>query len=133
MKRFWFLALTLSTLLVFSCGPYRPGVNKEPMQEREKIILLDHGLTYYLNVVKQGVSRLPGGQLQIKLEMENRLDTDVWTDIQVIFRGEDGFEVEKTDWQPFLFHRRTVTLFQTNSIAATAADYRILIRNAKSV
>ena len=133
MKRFGCLAFLFVGLLLMSCGPYRPGVNKAPMQEKEKIILLDHGLTSYLNVVKQGVSRLPGGQLQVKLEMENEEDKDVWTDIQVIFRGEDGFELEKTDWQPFLFHRRTTTLFQQNSLNPSAADYRILIRNAKSV
>ncbi len=126
------IVLTLATLGILSCGPYRPGVNAVPMQEKEKVILLDHGMTYYLNVVKQGASRLPGGQLQVKIEMENEEDKDVWTDIQVVFRGTDGFDLEKTDWEPFLFHRRTVTMFEKNSLNPMAADYRILIRNAKS-
>lgn len=114
------------------CGrPYKPDVNRAPMQEKEKVILLDHGLTYYLNVVKQAANRLPGGQLQLKMEIENEEDTDVWVDIQVIFRGEDGFEVEKTDWEPFMFHRREVMTIQKNSLNPTAADYRVLIRNTK--
>jgi hypothetical protein len=126
------IAVAAALILIAACGPYKPGVNQAAMQEKEKIILLDHGLTYYLNVVKQGAARLPGGQLQVKLEMENEEDKDVWTDVQVIFRGADGFELEKTDWQPFMFHRRTVTLFQQNSLNTAAADYRVLIRNAKS-
>jgi hypothetical protein len=130
MKRFALLGILL--VAAVSCGrPYRPGVNASPLQEKEKVLLLDHGMTYYLNVVKHASSRLPGGQLQVKLEMENEEDKDVWTDVQVIFRGEDGFEIEKTDWEPFLFHRRTVTLFQRNSLNPQASDYRILIRNAK--
>ncbi|MFH1262843.1 MAG: hypothetical protein V1495_05305 [Pseudomonadota bacterium] len=126
------VAFAVVSFLALACGPYKPGVNTAPMQEKEKIVLLDHGLTYYLNFVKEGISRLPGGQLQVKLEVENKRDKDVWTDVQVIFRGEDGFEIEKTDWQPFLFHRRTVTLYQQNSLNTGAADYRILIRDAKS-
>jgi hypothetical protein len=130
MKRFTVLAVLM--LLAVACGrPYRPGVNPTPIQESEKVLLLDHGMTYYLNVVKHASSRLPGGQLQVKLEMENEEDKDVWTDVQVIFRGADGFEMEKTDWEPFLFHRRTVTLFQRNSLNTQAMDYRILIRNTK--
>lgn len=125
----------LAFVLIFSivsCGrPYRPGVTSDAPQEKEKILLLDHGLTYYFNVVKQGVSRTPGGQLLVKVDIENEENKDVWCDVQVAFRGADGFEVEKTDWQPMLFHRRTVTTIQRNSLSTQVADYRILIRNTK--
>jgi hypothetical protein len=127
-------ALLIITLAfsIAACGrPYRPDTAKDAPQEKEKILLLDHGLTYYFNIVKQGISRTPGGQLVVKVDIENEENKDVWTDVQVIFKGSDGFEVEKTDWQPQLFHRRTVTTLQKNSIDARAADYRILIRNAK--
>jgi len=125
-----FIGVTL--LVTTGCsGPYKPKPSADALQEKEKVLLLDHGLTYYLKVVKQGANQLPGGQLQVKLEVENEEDKDVWTDVQVIFRGEDGFEVEKTNWEPILFHRRTVTSFQRNSLNPKAADYRILIRNTK--
>jgi hypothetical protein len=128
----WTLALIGLTLFVASCGrPYRPDTAKDAPQESEKVLLLDHGLTYYFNIVKQKADRLPGGQLQVKVDIENEEDKDVWTDVQVVFRAEDGFEVEKTDWEPVMFHRRTITSFQKNSLNAKAADYRIMIRNAK--
>lgn len=113
------------------CGPYKPDVNKSPMQETEKVILLDHGLTYYINIVKQKANRLDGGQLEVKMELQNEEDKDVWVDIQTIFRDKDGFELEKTDWEPIMLHRRTVTSFKKNSLNPAAADYRVLIRNIK--
>jgi hypothetical protein len=129
MKRLAILVLLLS---VAACGrPYRPGVTSDAPQEKEKILLLDHGLTYYFNVVKSAASRLPGGQLQVKVDIENEEDKDVWCDVQVVFKGQDGFELEKTGWQPLMFHRRAITSIQKNSINAMAADYRIEIRNAK--
>ncbi len=133
-RQFMITTIFIFTLLLWlsGCGgPYRPGTQKAPLQDKEKVVLLDHGLTYYLNVVKSGVARSSGGLLVVKLEMENEEDKDVWVDIQVIFKGEDGFEVEKTEWEPFLFHRRTVTTFQKNSLNPAAADYRILVRNIK--
>jgi uncharacterized protein YcfL len=125
------LLMTLAAFLILGCGPYRASTHKDPLQETEKIVMLDHVLTRYLNIVKQGANRLPGGQLQVKVEMENEENDDIWTDIKVIFRGQDGFELESTDWEPFMFHRRTVTTFKRNSLNAAAADYRILIRNIR--
>ena len=118
--------------MVVACGrPYKPSATSDAPQETEKILLLDFVLTRYLNVVKQAANRLPGGQLQVKVDIENEENKDVWCDVQVIFRGEDGFEVEKTNWQPQLFHKRTVTTIARNSLSPSAADYRILIRNVK--
>ncbi len=131
MKHLGILLSVLVVLSVLSCGPTRPGVKASPFQEKEKIVLLDRTLSFFLNVVKHTSNRLPGGQLEVKMEMENEENDDVWTDIQIIFKGADGYEVEKTDWEPFLFHRRKVTLFQKNSLSAQAADYRVLIRHVK--
>ncbi len=126
------LLVLLLLVSIAACGrPYRPGISVNTPQEKEKILLLDHGLTYYLKVVKQGVTRAPGGQLIVKVDMENEEDTDVWCDVRVNFRGEDGFQVETTDWQPLLFHRRAVTSIQKNSISPQVADYRVEIRNVK--
>lgn len=131
MRRFAFVLIGVFSLLL-ACGrPYRPDVTRNAPQEKEKIMLLDHGLTYYFNVVKQGVSRLPGGQLQVKVDIENEEDKDVWCDVQVVFKGQDGFEIEKTNWQPTMFHRRTITSIQQNSLNAAVADYLVNIRNAK--
>ena len=125
------LTLLIGTLLV-GCGrPYAPGRSIDAPQDRNKILLLDHGLTYYLKVLRQRAERTEDGRLLVKVEIENEEDKDVWTDIQIVFRGEDGFEVEKTTWEPLLFHRRAVTSVQRNSLSSQAANYLLQIRNTK--
>jgi uncharacterized protein YcfL len=116
---------------VAACGPYKANVNTSPLQESERVVLLDSALTRYLNVVKHKSDRLDAGQLEIKLAVENEENEDVWCDVQVIFRDADGFELEKTSWEPVQFHRRKVTTFKRNSLSAKASDYRVLIRNIK--
>lgn len=134
MKRLMQAFLIVVTLLLVgapACGPYRPEVNTNPMQSTEKVVLLDYALARYLNVVRHKGGHLEAGQLEVNLEIENEENNDVWADVQVIFRDKDGFELEKTNWEPVQFHRRTVTTFKRNSLSAKADDYRILIRNIK--
>jgi hypothetical protein len=126
----WILLLCILALVV-GCGPYKAGTNASPMQETERVILLDHGLTYYLNVVKQAAERTPAGNLKIKLAIENEEDKDVPCDVQVVFRDKDGFELESTNWAPFIFHRRKVSTYEQMSLNTQVTDYRVLIRNMK--
>jgi hypothetical protein len=124
--------LLLLALAWSACGgPFKPEVNPTPMQDTEKVVLLDMALARYLNVVRHKGERLPGGQLEVKLEMENEEKGNVWADVQVIFRDKDGFELEKTNWEPVQFQGRTVTNFKKNSLNSKADDYRVLIRNIK--
>lgn len=121
--------MILSTLLLFvGCGATKAGKNPSPIQETEHVILLDRAHKLWLKVVKSKIEKLPAGQMEVALEMENRKDDDIWTDVQVIFRGADGFEIEKTSWTPFMFHRREVSTFRTSSMNPNAVDYRIIIR-----
>ena len=124
----------LLTGLVFTlvhCGPTRPGSNPTPLQEEAQIVLLDRKVKRHLNLVKAKTEMLPGGQVKLRVAFENEENRDLSTDIQVVFRGDDGFEVEKTSWESFVFHRRKVTTFEKNSLKSGIRDFRILIRTAK--
>ena len=125
------LVITLLLALAFGgCGPYAPTTNTKPLQEKEKIVLLDWPLKN-LNVVKHSANRTESGQLAVQLEMENEKGKDIWTDVQVIFKDANGAEIERTSWEPFLFHKRTVSSYKKVSMKTDAADYRILIRNER--
>ena len=128
MKKVFLFAMTV--LMMTACGPYKADQNKSPLQETERVVLLDRVLASNLNIVKQMTETLESGQMRVKLEIENEKNDDLWTDIQVIFKDSDGFEMEKISWQPVRFQRRAVTTFQRNSMKPNASDYRILIRNA---
>ena len=91
------LLLVVAISLIFSAcsGPYAPKTAKDAPQETERVLLLDHRLTRFLNIVKEKTSRTPGGQLKVRIDMENEENKDVWCDVQVIFRDGEGFEIEK--------------------------------------
>ncbi len=130
MKKVFLMLLLIG--FVASCGrPYAPGQSVDAPQESNKILLLDHGLTYYLKVLKHKAVETEDGRLLVKVEIENEEDNDVPTDIQVVFKGKDGFEVEKTSWEPLIFHRRAVTSIQRKSLSTDAANYLLQIRNIK--
>jgi hypothetical protein len=126
--------LVLLVLLgsVTACGPFRPiEPMSAPVQEESIVTFLDLPLQLWLRITAQQATRTDGGLLQARLKIENFLDTDRWIDIQVIFRDKEGFEVEKTNWEPTMLHRRKVTDYQINSLGAKPVDFRILIREAK--
>ncbi|MBI3825967.1 MAG: hypothetical protein HY294_08225 [Candidatus Rokubacteria bacterium] len=115
-----------------SCGPFRPmEAMSPPVQEDSVVTFLDLPLKLWLRVPAHQTSRTESGLLQAKLKIENFLDTDRWVDVQVVFRDKDGFEVEKTNWEPILMHRRKITDYQINSLSPRPVDYRILIREGK--
>ena len=130
MKHTLKMTLVFSVLAVFACGPYRTSDNANPLQETEKVVLLDFPLKN-LNVVKHFSSKTESGQFVVQIDMENEKNKDIWTDIQVVFRDAKGMEVERTSWEPFQFHRRAVSSYKKVSMRSDISDYRILIRNEK--
>lgn len=120
--------LVISMMFLVACGATRAGKNPNPIQATEKVVLLDRYHKSNLKVVKSKIEKLPSGQTEVALEMENRNNDDIPTDIQVTFLGADGFEVEKTGWTPFGFEHHDVSTFRATSLSPKAADYRITIR-----
>lgn len=129
MKNLTILAIALS---IFACGPAKVGSNPDPVQHQERLLLLDRAYKPYLKVVSEKVRRLESGQLEVIMEIQNKRNKDLWTDIQVVFKDADGVEVDKTNWEPKIFHRREVTTYKKISLPATATDYRVVIRKAKN-
>ena len=132
--RLWQRWMTVSSvmLLLAGCGPFRPiEPMSQPVQEDSAITFLDLPLKLWLRITSHQTARTETGLLVAKVKIENFLDTDRWVDVQIIFRDKDGFEVEKSNWEPILLHRRKVTDYQINSLSSKPADYRILVREAK--
>ncbi len=126
MRKVFSLALAIFFVGCGATAAYKTP--SAPVQETERVVLLNRVHKPYLKTVKSKIEKLPAGQMEVLLEMENRKNQDIPTDIQVIFRGADGFEVEKTSWTPFTFHRREVTTFRQSAMNPNAVDYRIIIR-----
>lgn len=115
-----------------ACGPTRVAKNPDPVQYQEDVLLLDRAYKPYLNVVSQNVRKLESGQLEIIIEIQNTRNKDLWADVQTVFKDKDGIEVDKTNWEPIMFHRREVTTYKKVSLSLDAADYRLVIRKPKT-
>jgi uncharacterized protein YcfL len=122
--------LILISLAIFlvACGATKAGKNPSPIQSTEKVVLLDRYHKSNLKVVKSKIEKLPSGQTEVWLEMENRNNDTIPTDIQVVFLGSDGFEIEKSSWIPFSFQHHDVSTFKTSSMSSAPTDYRITIK-----
>ncbi len=133
MRRWRWLVLAAAVVPVLTaCGPFRPmEAMTPPVQEDSTITFLDLPLKLWLRIPSHQASRTDTGLLRARLKIENFLDSDRWVDVQIIFRDKDGFEVEKSNWEPIMLHRRRVTDYQINSLSAKPVDYRILVREAK--
>ncbi|MCB0272734.1 MAG: hypothetical protein KDD46_06950 [Bdellovibrionales bacterium] len=131
MKKKIVFVMILATLFG-ACGPARVGSNPDPIQHEERLLLLDRAYKSKIRLVSEQARKLDSGQLEVIMEIQNQSNKDLWTDIQVIFKDADGVEVDKTNWEPQMFHRRELTTYKKVSLPATAVDYRIVIRAAKT-
>jgi hypothetical protein len=84
-----------------------------------------------IRVVRQRARRLDSGLLEVQVSFENAAKYDIWADVQCIFKDGQGFEIEKTNWQPMLFTKGAVTDYRVNSMNNLAEDYQIFLRNLK--
>ncbi|HEV8586678.1 MAG TPA: hypothetical protein VGT02_17045 [Methylomirabilota bacterium] len=128
------VAVTVVVVLALlgGCGPFRPiDTQSPPVQDTSLVTFLDMPLAMWLRIAGHQSQRLDSGLLLARLRIENFLDTDRWVDIQIVFRDKDGFEVEKSNWEPIMLHRRRVTEYQINSLSPRPVDYRILVRDPK--
>lgn len=120
--------LIASLMLLVACGATKAGKNPDPIHATEKVILLDRYHKTNLKVVKSKIEKLPSGQMEVVLEMENRNNDSIPTDIQVTFLSADGYELEKSGWTAFRFEHHDVSTFRATSLNDKASDYRITIR-----
>ena len=137
-KRYFVIPLFLllaSVVFCTSCRTPRPAkVEQEPRAEMAKVTILDkkdQRMHRKIHVVRQRARRLDNGILEVQIAFENAAKYDIWADIQVVFKDSQGFEIEKTNWQPFLFTKGAVTDFRANSMNSKAEDYQVFLRNLK--
>ncbi len=115
-----------------ACHPKELNGPKEPtILGGAKVIGKDFKITKHFRVVNHKAYRTPTDLLQVKLEIQNTDDADLWCDVQVVFYDADHFELEKTNWQPVLFLKQQVTHYETTSISNRAADYVVMLREPR--
>jgi hypothetical protein len=122
----------IGILVVGGCHPREiKGVKHEPLQYEAKVIGKDFDIQKHFRIANHKAYRTPTDLLQVKVEIQNKDDDDLWCDVQVVFYDADRFELEKTNWQPVLFLKQQLTHYETMSLSNKATDYVVMLREPR--
>ncbi len=115
-------------------GPALPlGTTRPPLQHTNRIIVLDRDVRNTLIYINSVNKRLPGGQLFIQVNFQNRLQgDDVWADVMFEFMDKNNMMMDKTQWMPTLFPASQVTMVQGSSLGGGAVKHVVLLKNLRT-
>ena len=137
----WMLVGLLLSLV--SCAPaMSPQEGFQSVAQKNKIIFMrrdgQHAtLNWYLKVVKEYSKYDDNGLFSgIVIFNNNRYkvkgNPDLVCDVQFVFFDEDGMELEKTNWQPYLFNPGMDTVVKQVSMNPNSRDYKVYVREPKT-
>ncbi|HUW30239.1 MAG TPA: DUF1425 domain-containing protein [Planctomycetota bacterium] len=132
MKTLASILAVAAVVAIIGCkGTYRARYEANPIQEQEKLILLDSKLKNIKVVRELPPTRVPGsgGQLEVGMVLVNTKDKDYRADVKVQFLDINGGVLEETTWEPVIFQRSMEVTIKKNSLNPAAADYRVTIRS----
>lgn len=129
--------LTTVFLLLTACQPTGPqvplGVVTPPLQHTNRIVVLDRNVANAIFFVNADQQRLPGGQLFIRVNFQNRYhQNDVWADIKMEFQDSHNMMVDETEWVKTYFPAGEVTMVQGTSISPNAVKHVVLMKNLRT-
>jgi hypothetical protein len=127
----------LAAVFVCGCkGPYAPLAHKpgkEAAQHSQRIVIVDGNVRNALLFVNAVQKRLPGGQILVQANFQNRFPRDdVWADVKVEFLDENNMLVDETEWMQTHFPAWEVTMVQGSSISPNPAKHTMLLRNLRT-
>ena len=104
----------------------------KPYLEKGRIQWNSSRIKAVLRIDTGSVEHTDAGLLRLRLTLRNKTKKDVVVDIRTTFLDEDGFEVEKTNWEPIVCTARTQTQYETVSLSPKVHEYQVIIRDPKS-
>ncbi|HDQ41417.1 MAG TPA: hypothetical protein ENN39_10370 [Desulfonatronum sp.] len=127
----------LALMVMTGCkGPYAPIAHKpgtEPMQHSQRIVILDRNVRNALLYVNSVQKRLPGGQILVQANFQNRFpNDDIWADVKVEFLDEHNMLLDQTEWMSIHFPAWQVTMVQGSSISPRPVKHTMLLRNLRT-
>ena len=128
------LAVTTTVLLSGCTAATHPAGQNDldkPYQEQTRLQWNSSKLASMLTIDRAAADRTETGLMRIRLAIRNKTRKNIWIDIRTVFTDQSGFEVEKTNWEPFCCTARTVETYEAVSLGTQAHDYQVIIRDPK--
>jgi len=132
MKNLFLLIGLIVTLSLISCaGPYKSTRIDNPLEQTEKIVLMDNSLQDDITITGLRKGRLANGLLKVEAQIKNQTDAALPLQIKLKFKDKDKFFIEETNWMPVVVPHYEIYTFESNSLSDKPEDYVICIRYAK--
>jgi uncharacterized protein YcfL len=120
--RIWCMAGAALLLVGCEANPKRADLSG-------RILLEDGHLGRVIQMVRQDSDRIDGDLLRVRTEIRNRTDDDLWVDVQMVWKDEQGYELYATNWAPLFLPARYVTKHEVASLRPDVVDYELRLRN----
>lgn len=133
MKRLW-TCILLTSLIVGCASTHKADVSDDPAsyQQKGRIQWNSSNLKSVLDIENAQTDRDLNGLLRVRLVLRNRTKQDIFVDIRTTYTDQQGFEKERTNWEPVCCTARTQTTYDVVSLSPNVHDFQIIIRDPKS-
>lgn len=131
---YWLIGVVLLWAAGCSSSTHRANVHdhQNPYQSETRLQWNSSNLRSVLQVETADADRITGGLLRVRLVLRNKTKEDLFVDVRAVFTDEQGFEKEKTNWEPVCCTARTQTTYQVVSLGSQVNDFQIIIRDPKT-
>lgn len=117
-------------------GPYSPIARvdeQQPHQLRNGVTMLDQDVRNALLLVNHSAARLPSGQVQVRVQMQNLYrDETLWSDVRIAFYDADGMATDESAWQTTAFPPHQVVLVQGRSLRSDVQTFNVQFKDLRS-
>lgn len=134
MKKIIFVALVMFVAIGCSSGPYRaksPKKDKELYEQTQNFVVLDKALQKKIAVADQSPSRTEDGRLKVRAKILNKTKKDLSIQVQTIYKDEEGYPVDETNWQLEIIPAKAYYYYESKSLNNKATDYTIRCKTAQ--
>ncbi|MEI6390304.1 MAG: hypothetical protein WCT12_04285 [Verrucomicrobiota bacterium] len=139
MRKILFMVAFLAIVSLWGCqhgAPYDPLTRpdgRQPHQVTHGVSMLDKNVRDAFLLDKCVAQRLPLGQIQVQITLQNRFDRDdLWVETQFVFFDDNQLPVEKSEWQTVHFPPLDVVLIKGSSLRTDARSFNVQFRHLKS-
>jgi hypothetical protein len=140
MKKTVLALAALAAIINWGCqhgppyDPIQPSSGRPPHQTTHGVSMLDKNVREaFLLVSQPEAKRLPLGQLQVVVTLQNRFPSDdLWAEAQFLFFDEGKAPVETSEWQNVHFGPLEVVPVNSTSLQAQVRSFNVQFRNLKS-